>query len=152
MTTYFEDIDVGQTYEHGERTVTRTEIIEFAERYDPQPFHVDETAARESMFGGLIASGWHTAAVCMRLLVDGVLSDWASMGARGVDEIRWLNPVRPGDTLSVHVAVVEKRPSESHPERGYVTSELTGINHDDEDVLSLIGHIMVERRESEARP
>ena len=145
-TVYYEDIEVGDVREFGEHTVTKAEIIEFAEKYDPQPFHVDEDAAEESAFGELIASGWHTAAICMRMLVDGPLGEQASMGARGVDELRWHRPVRPGDTLSVRTEVVDKRPSESAPDRGYVDSRLTGLNDDDEPVISWIGLGMVRRR------
>lgn len=145
-TVYYEDIEVGDVREFGEHTVTKAEIIEFAEKYDPQPFHVDEDAAEESAFGELIASGWHAAAICMRMLVDGPLGEQASMGARGVDELRWHRPVRPGDTLSVRTEVVDKRPSGSAPDRGYVDSRLTGLNDDDEPVISWIGLGMVGRR------
>ncbi|NUC71490.1 MaoC family dehydratase [Haloterrigena sp. SYSU A558-1] len=147
---YYEDIEVGETQEFGEYTVTKEEILEFAERYDPQPFHTDEEAAAESAFGELVASGWHTASICMRLLVDGSIRDQASMGARGVDELRWNRPVRPGDTLSVRTEVVDKRVSESDPERGYVDSRLEGINQHDEVVISWIGLGMVERRTPDA--
>lgn len=148
MVTYYEDIDVGEAYEAGERTLTRDDIVEFAEEYDPQPFHVDEAAAAESPMGGLIASGWQTAAICMRLLVE-VMDDeeWASLGARGVDELRWIRPVRPGDTIHVELEVVEKRPSESNPAVGHVDSQLTGYNQDDEAVISWIGLGMIERRQ-----
>ena len=145
-TVYYEDIEVGDVREFGEHTVTKAEIIEFAEKYDPQSFHVDEDAAKESAFGELIASGWHTAAICMRMLVDGPLGEQASMGARGVDELRWHRPVRPGDTLSVRTEVVDKRSSGSAPDRGYVDSRLTGLNDDDEPVISWIGLGMVGRR------
>ncbi|ELZ18000.1 MaoC domain-containing protein dehydratase [Haloterrigena salina JCM 13891] len=147
---YYEDIEVGETQEFGEYTVTKEEILEFAERYDPQPFHTDEEAAEESAFGELVASGWHTASICMRLLVDGSIQDQASMGARGVDELRWNQPVRPGDTLSVRTEVVDKRVSESDPKRGYVDSRLEGINQHDEVVISWVGLGMVERRTPDA--
>ena len=143
---YYEDIEVGETQEFGEYTVTKDEILEFAEQYDPQPFHVDEAAAEDSPFGELIASGWHTASICMRLLVRGPLGDQAGMGARGVDELRWHQPVKPGDTLSIRTEVLDKRPSKSAPDRGYVDSRLTGINVDDEPVISWIGLGMVARR------
>ncbi|ADB61200.1 MaoC domain protein dehydratase [Haloterrigena turkmenica DSM 5511] len=147
---YYEDIEIGDTQECGEYTVTKEEILEFAEQYDPQPFHTDEEAAAESAFGELVASGWHTASICMRLLVDGSIRDQASMGARGVDELRWKRPVRPGDTLSVRTEVVDKRVSESDPKRGYVDSRLEGINQNDEVVISWIGLGMVERRNPDA--
>ena len=144
-TVYYEDIEVGDVHEFGAHTVTKAEIIEFAETYDPQPFHTDEDAATDSVFGGLVASGWQTAAICMRMLVDGPLSNRASMGARGIDELRWHQPVRPGDTLSVRTEVIEKRPSESSADRGYVNSRLTGLD-DDEPVISWIGLGMIGRR------
>ncbi|NUB92595.1 MaoC family dehydratase [Haloterrigena sp. SYSU A121-1] len=147
---YYEDVEIGDTREFGEYTVTKEEILEFAERYDPQPFHTDEEAAEESAFGELVASGWHTASICMRLLVDGSIQDQASMGARGVDELRWNRPVRPGDTLSVRTEVVDKRVSESDPKRGYVDSRLEGINQHDEVVISWVGLGMVERRNPDA--
>lgn len=146
MTTYFEDVMEGDIEEYGERTLTREEIVAFAEEFDPQPFHVDEEAAAESPYGGLIASGWHTASVCMRLLVDGVLSKWASMGARGLDELTWHRPVRPGDALSIRTEVLETWPSESDPDRGYVRWKLEGRNQDDEVVLSLVAVGMVARK------
>lgn len=145
MPTYYEDFDVGDTREFGERTVTKGEIVEFAERYDPQPFHVDEEAAAESMFGGLIASGWHTAAICMRMFVDN-MADEAWLGARGVDDLRWIRPVRPGDTLSAGAEVVGKRPDEENPHVGYVDSKLTAYNQDDEPVISWVGLGIVKRR------
>lgn len=147
MTIYFEDVEVGESHELGSRTVTREEILEFAEEYDPQPFHVDEGAAEESMYGGLIASGWHTAALSMRLFVDGWMTDRASMGARGVDELRWYRPVRPGDTLSASVEVLGKRPSESAPDRGHVRTKLVGRNGGGERVISWTALGMIERRE-----
>lgn len=143
---YYEDIEIGDTEEFGEYHVTKDEILEFAERYDPQPFHTDEDAAEDSAFGELVASGWHTAAICMRMLVDGPIQDRASMGARGVDELRWKQPVRPGDTLSIRTEIVDKRVSESAPERGYVDSLLEGVNQDGDVVISWIGLGMIARR------
>ncbi|PCR90959.1 MaoC family dehydratase [Natrinema ejinorense] len=143
---YYEDIEVGDTQEFGEYHVTKEEIIEFAEQYDPQPFHVDEEAAGDSAFGELVASGWHTAAMCMRLLVDGPLDDRASMGAGGVDELRWKQPVRPGDTLSIRTEIIDKQVSESDPNRGYVDSRLEGITQDGDVVISWIAHGMIARR------
>ncbi|WP_408958504.1 MaoC family dehydratase [Natrinema sp. 74] len=144
---YYEDIEIGDTNEFGEYHVTKEEIIDFAEMYDPQPFHVDEDAAEDSAFGELVASGWHTAAMCMRLLVDGPIQDQASMGARGVDELRWKQPVKPGDTLSIRTEVIDKRVSESDPQRGYVDSRLEGITQDGDVVVSWISLGMVARRE-----
>ncbi len=148
MTHYFEDIEVGDVHEpDGRYEVTEAEIVEFAERYDPQPFHLDETAAQESIFGSLCASGWHTASMCMRLLVDGFL-DEASMGAGGVDELRWTRPVYPGDTLRIELEVLEKRPSESRPEMGHVRTKLTGYNQNDDVVITWIARGMFRRRNS----
>jgi acyl dehydratase len=146
---HFEDIEVGETREFGEYHVTQEEIVEFAEQYDPQPFHTDPEAAKDSVFGELVASGWHTAAICMRMTVDGLVEDRAGMGARGVDELRWRQPVRPGDTLHLRTEVIDKRPSESHPDRGYVDTRMEGINQDGDVVISWIGLGMVKRREGE---
>ena len=147
---YYEDIEVGDTHEFGEYHVTKDEILEFAERYDPQPFHTDEEAAAESAFGELVASGWHTASICMRLLVDGPLGEQAAMGARGIDELRWRKPVRPGDTLSIRTEVLDKYVSESDPRRGYVDSRLEGLNQDGDVVISWISLGMIERRNPDA--
>ena len=146
---YYEDIEVGDTTEFGEYHVTKDELLEFAEQYDPQPFHTDEAAAEDSAFGQLVASGWHTASICMRLLVDGPMQDRAGMGARGVDELRWHQPVTPGDTLSIRTEVLEKRVSESDHTRGYVDTKLEGINQDGEVVISWIGLEMIARRTAE---
>ncbi|WP_121744388.1 MaoC family dehydratase [Natronorubrum halophilum] len=146
---YYEDIEVGDSQEFGEYHVTKAEIIEFAERYDPQPFHVDADAAEDSAFGELVASGWHTASICMRLLTDGPIQDRASMGARGVDELRWKQPVKPGDTLSIRTEVVNKRVSKSDSRRGYVDSLLEGVNQHGDVVISWIGLGMIERRTAE---
>jgi acyl dehydratase len=143
---YFEDIEVGEVAEFGDHTVTRQEIVEFAEQFDPQPFHIDETAAKASQFDGLIASGWHTASLCMRMLVDNYLSDSASAGARGVEELRWLRPVRPGDTLTCRLEVVETEASDRPV--GTVVSELTGLV-DGEPVVRWQADTMFEKREVE---
>ncbi|RZV10440.1 acyl dehydratase [Natrinema hispanicum] len=147
---YYEDIEIGETETFGEYHVTKDEILAFAEQYDPQPFHTDEAAAEDSAFGQLVASGWHTASICMRLLVDGPMQDRAGMGARGVDELRWHQPVTPGDTLSIRTEVLEKCVSESDPTRGYVDTKLEGINQNGEVVISWIGLEMVARRNSGA--
>jgi len=146
MVRYFEDIEVGETHRQGSYDVTEEEIIEFAEQYDPQSFHTDPEAAKETAFGGLAASGWHTAAMCMRLLVEAMEdADWASQGARGVDELRWIRPVRPGDSLTAEYEVVEKRDGD-RPGIGEVDSRLTGYRDGDEAVISWIGLGMVEKR------
>lgn len=132
---YFEDIRAGEVLQLGSYEVSRDEIVEFARRYDPQPFHVDEDAARVGPFGGLAASGWHTAAIFMRLFVDAVLHDSASLGSPGVEELRWTTPVRPGDVLTGRVRVVETRPSGSRPDRGTVITESELVNQRDEVVF-----------------
>ena len=145
-TRYFEDFDPGETIELGQTTVSEAEIVEFARRYDPQPFHVDAERARDSIYGGLIASGWHTAALCMRLLVDGVFGDAAGMGSPGVDELRWLAPVRPGDVLAGRLIVLESIPSRSKPDRGIVKFRAELDNQHGETVLRFDGLGMMGRR------
>jgi acyl dehydratase len=143
---YFEDIVEGTEFELGSTTVTREEILEFAVRFDPQPFHVDEEAAKESMFGGLIASGWHTAAIWMRLYVDTVLANTASLGSPGVEELRWLKPVRPGDTLTGRARILWTKPSERDPRRGTVFTESELSNQDGEIVMRLRARGLFGRR------
>ena len=145
---YFEDFDVGETFEFGSYTATEEEIIEFAERYDPQPFHVDENAAQNSIFGELIASGWHTAAICQRILVDGIITDMASAGGRGVDELRWHKPVRPGDTLSLQMEIIDKHSSDGDSGLGHINAKLTGFNQNDDPVISWVLLGMIERQRS----
>jgi len=141
---YFEDLTEGETATAGSRTVTAEEIVDFAEQYDPQPFHVDPDAAAASPFGGLVASGWHTAALTMRLLVDGVLSGTATHGALGVDDLRWREPVRPGDELTVETEVLEKEPWSEAAGLGRVRVE----THADGDLaMSMVGLVLFERRE-----
>ena len=136
---YWEDFSPGRAFEHGPRRITREEIVAFAGRYDPQPFHLDDAAARDSIYGGLIASGWMTCGVLMRMLVDHVISPVASMGSPGVDELRWLRPVRPGDRLRARVTVLETRRSRSRPDRGIVRLHQEALNQDGEVVLSMRG-------------
>lgn len=135
QTAYFEDFAVGDTLELGSVTVSEDEIIEFARAYDPQPFHIDPNAAAHSIFGGLIASGWHTCALTMRLMVDGLLSKAASLGSPGVDQIRWQRPVRPGDTLTARATVLEVRPSQSKPDRGSMRIRTEVTNQEGETVM-----------------
>ena len=144
MKTYYEDIEPGDTEEYGGREVTKEEMVEFAEKYDPQPFHVDEEAAQESFFGGLIASGWFTASVVMRMTVDHRTGDWASMGALGVGDLRWHRPVYPGDTLSVRTEVVEKEPRDE--KTGIVRHDKEVLNQDGEVVMSMEPLVLFERR------
>lgn len=134
---YFEDYVEGSTFEYGAISLTAEEIMDFAKRYDPQPIHVDPEAAARGPFAGLIASGWHTAGVMMRLLADNFISHVAGMASPGVDELRWLLPVRPGDTLSIRVTVLEARRSRSKPGRGIVRSLVEVLNQNKDVVMSL---------------
>jgi acyl dehydratase len=143
---YFEDFEAGQEYPVGPYAVTRAEIIAFAAEFDPQPFHLDEAAAADSLLGGLSASGWHTCAIFMRMMCDGWLSGSASMGAPGVDTLKWLRPVRPGDVLSGRSVVVETRASKSRPDRGFVQFRHEVANHRGEPVLTLEHSHMLSRR------
>jgi acyl dehydratase len=133
---YFEDYQVGMVDEFGEVLVTAEEIVEFARRYDPQTMHVDPGAAATGPFGGLIASGWHTGSLTMRLFVDHYLSKVATLPSPGIDELRWVRPVRPGDTLRMRVTVVEARRSKSKPDRGIVRSLVEVLNQNGEVVMS----------------
>ena len=132
---YFEDYAVGATNECGSVSVDQASIVAFAKEFDPQPFHVDPEAAAAGPFGGLIASGWHTAALVMRLLVDNYLSAEASLGSPGLDEIRWPYPVRPDDTLRVRATVVESRRSLSKPDRGIIKTMVEAVNQDGRTVM-----------------
>jgi acyl dehydratase len=134
---YFEDYKVGSTYEYGTIAVDEAEAIAFARKFDPQPIHVDPVAAADGPFGGLIASGWHTTALMMRLFVDHYLSSVASLASPGVDELRWLKPVRPGDELRIRVTVTEARISRSKPERGIVRTMIEVLNQHGEIVSSM---------------
>ena len=127
---YWEDFPVGSEIELGSVTVTEEQILAFAREFDPQPFHVDPDVAQETIFGGLIASGWHTASLYMRLYVREVLLDSVSLGSPGIEELRWLAPVRPGDTLTGRARVVEAWPSETNPSRGTIVGENTFTNQD----------------------
>ena len=143
---YFEDFAVGQTFDLGSRKLEADEIVAFAREYDPQPFHTDERAAAATPFGGLIASGWHTAAVFMRLYCDGLLNDTASLGSPGVDELRWLHPVRPGDTLTGSLTVLETRPSSTRPNRGTILLGCSLTNQDGVEVLTMRARGLFGRR------
>ena len=145
---YLEDLRPGDTFELGEETIREEEILEFARRFDAQPFHVDPEAARQSMYGGLIASGWHTASLFMGLLVRGLLFDVASLGSPGIDELRWLKPVRPGNTLRGRLTILAVRPSERHPNRGVVMLLGEMFNESGERVLSIRWPALIARRGS----
>jgi acyl dehydratase len=144
---YFEDYREGEQFEFGNYLITEEEIIEFATRYDPQPFHVDKTAASGTVFGGLIASGWMTASIGMRMLVDNFISAKSSMGSPGVDEMRFVKPVRAGDKLRLRVSIMSTRKSQSKPDRGVLQFFEEIVNQNDEVVLSLKGWGMNHTRE-----
>jgi acyl dehydratase len=145
---YFEDYVPGSVFEYGTITVTQADVIEFAQRFDPQPFHIDPDAAARGPFGGLIASGWHTASLTMRLVVDHYLSSVASLGSPGVDELRWSRPVRPGDSLRVRVSVLDARRSRSKPDRGIVHSHVEVLNQHGNVVMSLKAFNLLRCRET----
>ena len=143
---YWEDFQPGERIEMGSHTFVAEEIIEFARRFDPQPFHVDPQAAKDSFFGGLIASGWHTCSVGMRLTVDSHVNKSASLGSPGLDNIRWLKPVRAGDTIRYSRVVLESRASESRPAVGLVKSRWEAVNQKGETVMTMEGWGMFGRR------
>ncbi len=143
---YFEDFQVGQVQELGSYVVTREEILAFARQYDPQPFHLDEDAGRSSIYGSIIASGWQTAAICHRLLVESVLEKSSSMGSPGLDELRWLRPVRPGDTLSARIEVLSSTPSRSKPDRGTTKIRMEVRNQQGEVVMTEVAAVLFRCR------
>jgi acyl dehydratase len=143
---YFEDYVPGAVFEYGDILVTEAQIVEFARRFDPQDMHVDPEAAARGRFGGLIASGWHTAAMMMRLIVDNFLPKAASLASPGIDELRWLEPVRPGDVLRIRVTVLEATPSRSRPDRGIVRSFVEVLNQDGDVVMSMKPMNIIRRR------
>lgn len=147
---YFEDYEEGSVHEFGSITVEEEEIVSFGRRYDPQVFHMDPVKAKETAFGGLIASGWLTAALAMRMIVDHYLSHTASLGSPGVDELRWLKPVRPGNRLSLRIRIVETRRSQTKPDRGIVGSLVEVLNQDHEIVMSWKGMNMLQCRNASA--
>jgi acyl dehydratase len=143
---YFEDYVQGAVYEYGYITVTEAEILDFATKFDPQPIHVDLDFAADGPFQGLIASGWHTAGIMMRMFADHVLSKVASLASPGIDELRWPAPVRPGDSLRLRCTFVETRRSRSKPDRGLVRTAAELINQDDETVLTLTAMNLIRAR------
>ena len=136
---FIEDFSPGEVTEFGDYLITEEEILEYARRYDPQPFHVDREAAAESMFGGLIASGWMTGSIMMRLLVEHFISPVSGMGSPGVDEVRWPKPVRAGDRLRVRITTIEVKRSQSKPDRGIIQVQQEMINQHGDTVMSLRG-------------
>jgi acyl dehydratase len=143
---YFEDYRPGAIYEYGHMTVTETEIVEFATRFDPQPIHVDAAYAAAGPFGGLIASGWHTAGLFTRMFVDHYVSHVASLASPGVDELRWPVPVRPGDRLHMRTTILEARGSKSKPDRGIVRTRCELFNQDDRQVFHQVAVNFFGRR------
>ena len=143
---YLEDLSVGQRFASASLELDADSIREFAARYDPQPFHLDDEAARSTLFGGLAASGWHTASLTMRLLVDSDFKLVGGLVGAGIDELRWPRPTRPGDRLSVEIEVLEVTPSRSKPDRGMVRVQITTSNQARETVQSCIARIVIGRR------
>lgn len=144
---YFEDIEVGRETEFGRYEVTREEVLEFARKYDPQPFHLSDEAAAKTHFGRLAASGWHTCAMTMAVIARAVVRDeQAGLGSPGVDELRWLKPVYPGDTLRVTGRIVEKTPSRSKPDLGSFRTETTVTNQDGVPVMRFTSIVLIRRR------
>jgi acyl dehydratase len=143
---FWEDFVEGSVAEYGPRLVTRQEIVAFAAEFDPQPMHLDEDAARSTLLGGLAASGWHTCVLVNRILVDTLIENAHALGAPGVDEVKWLKPVRPGDRLTVRAEVLNKRASRSRPEIGFVNFQLEVRNQAGEPVMTLASPLMFARR------
>jgi acyl dehydratase len=147
---FFEDFYPGQDIDLGTRSVSEEEIIAFATAFDPQPFHVDREAAAQSIYGGVIASGWHTCSMMMRMVVDGLMAKSSSMGSPGLDGVRWLAPVRAGDTLNVRYQTTQVKASNSKPDRGVVWSKWVAINQHGETVCTVEGMGMFRRRSAGA--
>lgn len=144
---YFEDLEVGTSASFGRYAVTREEVVAFAEKYDPQPFHLSDEAAAQTHFGRLSASGWHTCAMTMAMLVENLKNvKQAGLGSPGLDELKWLRPVYPGDTLRCESELLEKRVSASRPEMGIFKSRLTVFNQDDVAVLTMVNNGLIRTR------
>ena len=147
---HWEDFTVGSVAEYGPRLVTREEIVAFAAEFDPQPAHMDEAFARSTMLGGLAASGWHTCAIGMRMIADGFMTNSAGRGSPGIDEVRWVKPVRPGDSLTLRTTILETRPLKSRPDWGLVKFRFELINQAGELVMTQENVNFFGRRESAA--
>jgi acyl dehydratase len=143
---YLEDFRVGQTFECGAVTLTTDQIKSFAAQYDPQPFHLDEGAAAATFFGGLVASGWHTAAVTMRMIVNSDIKIAGGLIGAGAEELKWPRPVRAGDTLRIVSEVIEVRPSKSRPDQGIIKMRTQTLNQRDEPVMIFVANMIVPRR------
>ena len=144
---HWEDFPVGHVMAFGSMPVTREDVLAFARQFDPQPFHVDEAAAKTSLFGDLCASGWHTCAMAMRMMCDGYLLQSSSLGSPGIENLRWLKPVFPGDTLQMQIEVTESRPMASRPGVGLVRLSWTVLNQHQNPVMTMDGWGMFGRRE-----
>ncbi len=147
---YLEDFKIGQTFSTGRRTVTEEEIINFGSQFDPQPFHLDPEAAKSTFFQGLAASGWHTTALMMRLLVDGEMTPANGLVGAGFESLNWPRPVRPGDTLHVVSEILEVRRSRSKPTQGMVKVRNTTFNQNDDPVLVTVGHMVIVARAADS--
>jgi acyl dehydratase len=145
---YFEDFEVGSVSTFGRYPVTREEVISYASQFDPQPMHLDEAEAAKTMLGGLSASGWHTCSMLMRMIADEFILDSAGMGSPGIDEVKWLRPVRPGDVLSVRRTILEARPSAKRADRGYVKFRFEVLDQHGNVVLDQLNSIIFARRET----
>ena len=145
---WYEDFTVGEEIRSPGKTLTEAEIVEFGFRYDPQPFHIDKQAAGASIYGGLIASGWHIGSIAFRLLTMTDVLGEASLGSPGIDELRWLKPVRPNDTLTTVVRITEMRPSRSKPDRGIVVMAYRIVNQDEETVMTMQALQLIRRRDA----
>jgi acyl dehydratase len=143
---YLEDFAAGQTFNTGRHRVDKEQIIAFARQFDPQPFHTDEEAARQSPFGGLAASGWHTAGMTMRLMLDGEFKPAGGILGVGFDDLSWPRPVRPGDELHAISEILDVRPSKSKPDRGMIRVRTTTFNQNNEPVMVFTGNLLVPRR------
>ncbi|MAM41145.1 MAG: acyl dehydratase [Erythrobacter sp.] len=149
---FYEDLHIGTVRKFGRYEVSRDEVLEFAEKYDPQPFHLDDEAAAQTHFGRLSASGWHTCAMTMRMMVEDITDNQsASLGSPGIDQLRWTKPVYPGDTLRCETELIEKRRSASRPEMGIFKSQVRTFNQNDELVLEMISKALIRTRSPEGR-
>jgi acyl dehydratase len=145
---HWEDFTPGTVEVYGPRLVTREEIVAFAAEFDPQPMHLDETAAAGTLLGGLAASGWHSCCILMRIIADGFINESSSMGAPGVDEVRWLKPLRPGTQVRVRTTVLETRASNSRPEIGFVKCLFELVDERDAVLTTLTSPLMIRRRQA----
>jgi acyl dehydratase len=149
---HWEDFKPGTVAFYGPRLVTREEIVAFAAEFDPQPMHLDEAAGAATLLGGLAASGWHSCCILMRIIADGFINDSSSLGAPGVDEVRWLKPLRPGTRVRVRTTILETRASNSRPEIGFVKCLFELLDEQDTVLITLTSPLMIRRREAGARP